>query len=451
MSLVPGTDGTGAALDPESRADLGKPQGLKSAPPIANPEYPHLGFNPVPGDTETVRGLHRKLSGCAKVLQDTYDVVTKLLDGSHWKGDAAVAFREQLHDGPLPLNLKNAAHSLRKAARQLSRWESELDDLQRRAKRLEDDAREARTEVDRAKGRAARAGEHPDLEKGDDQDAARRALTRAEGEVDEAQAELEKVIGKAKRLAEEHERVAQRRAEKIREATKKLAPQEPGWFDEALDWLGDNLPDVLSFTAGLIAVAALLLAGPLGWSLATVATLMLTSSTISVTAFGLRLSDPEVRASLLDGFRHGELDANFWSNAVSVGADFVGSLPGVGAVVKGGYAGVRAALRSTTAVTLSDRAVLVRSNTMDEARAVAGLGNSFVARAVRGANNPDAAAKLVEGTAGVAGVGTAGFGLHNKLVDADDDGIKDGTVAGIDGSRLVLDTGVIYGLARHAF
>jgi len=39
-----GVGDSGAALDPQSRADLGKPQGLKSAPQIPNPDYPHLGF-----------------------------------------------------------------------------------------------------------------------------------------------------------------------------------------------------------------------------------------------------------------------------------------------------------------------------------------------------------------------------------------------------------------------
>ncbi|GGP93043.1 hypothetical protein GCM10010266_14710 [Streptomyces griseomycini] len=452
MTFAPETDRSGAVPDPRARADLGLPQGLKSAPRMPNPHYPHLGFDPVPGDTETVRRLRKKLSGCAEVLQDTYDVVTKLLDGSYWKGDAAVAFREQLDGGPLPLNLRNAARSLRKAARQLSRWEEELEDFQRRAKRLEDDAKEARAAVDRAEGRAAEAGDHPDLEKeGADQEAAQRALTRANKDAEEAQAELDEVIGRAKGLAEEHERRAQHRARKIRDATRKLAPQEPGWFDEALDWLSDNLPDILSFTAGLIAAAALLLAGPLGWSLATVATLMLTTSTISLTAFFLRLADPEVRMSLRDGIRKGELDADFWSNTVSVGADFVGALPGIGAVVKGGYTGVRAALQSTTAVGLGGKAALVGAKTMDEARAVADLGNALVARAVRGTTTPETAAKVVQGTAGVAGVGTAGFGLYDKLVDADDDGVKDGTVAGIDGTRLILDSGAIYDLARHVF
>ncbi|MFJ8804820.1 hypothetical protein [Streptomyces sp. NPDC102490] len=450
MTVTAGHDQYGAALDPQSRADLGKPQGLKSAPPIPNPAYPHLGFNPVPGDTETVRGLEKKLSGCAKVLQEAYDLVTKLLDGSCWKGDAAVAFREQLDGGPLPLNLKNAAHSIRKAARQLDRWEGELDDFQRRARKLEDDARDAQAAVDRAQGRADSAGRDPGLkEKGVDGDAAQKALTRANGELDDALAELKKIIGKAKRLAEEHEEKAGYRARKIRDATKKLVPHEPGWFDEALDWLGDNLPDILSFVAGVIGVVALLFAGPLG--LVTVAALMLTASGLSATALGLRLGDAEVRASLMDGLTKGELDADFWSNAVSVGADFAGVLPGLGAVAKGSKEAAHAIRTGGQSLSFWQRASSYGSKSLDEAGRIAGLENGLVARAVRGFSNPEKAADVVSAVSGVAGVGTGGFGLYNKAVDAEDDGIKDGAVAGIDGSRLVLDNGGIIGLVRHVF
>ncbi|MGW7278960.1 putative T7SS-secreted protein [Streptomyces sp. NPDC054844] len=452
MTVTAGNDQYGAALDPQSRADLGKPQGLKSAPRIPNPCYPHLGFNPVPGDTETVRGLQKKLSGCAKVLQETHDLVTKLLDGSYWKGDAAVAFREQLDGGPLPLNLKNAAHSIRKAARQLDRWEGELDDFQRRARKLEEDAREAQAAVDRAQGRANKAGDDPDLEKdGADHDTAQKALTRANADLDDAQADLKKIIGKAKRLAEEHEEKAGYRAGKIRDATKKLVPHEPGWFDEVLDWLGDNLPDILSFTAGLIGVVALLLAGPLGWSLAATAALMLTASGISGTALALRLTDPEVRASLWDGITKGELDADFWSNAVSLGADAAGALPGVAAVSKGSFEATRAIRRSGQVFDFWQKAGTYGSKVIDEAGAITNLENSMIARAVRGFSDPSRAAKAIAGTSGLTGVGTGGFGLYNKAVDAEEDGIKAGTVASVDGSRLILDSGGLVDIARYVF
>ncbi|MDQ0406074.1 putative T7SS-secreted protein [Streptomyces sp. NPDC000349] len=441
MTATAGSDPYGAALDPRSRADLDKPQGLKSAPRMPNPSYPRLGFNPVPGDTEAVRGLEKKLSGCAKVLQEAYDLVTKLLDGSYWKGDAAVAFREQLDGGPLPLNLKNAAHSIRKAARQLDRWEAELGDFQRRARKLEEDARDARAAVERAQGRVDKAGDDPD----------RKVLTRANGDLEDAQDELNKVIGKAKRLAGEHEEKAGHRARKIRDATKKLVPHEPGWFDEALDWLGDNLPDILSFTAGLVGVAALLLAGPMGWGVAALAALLLTASGLSVGALALRLMDSEVRASILDGITKGELDADFWSNAVSVGADFAGALPGVGAVAKGSIEALHASRTATSSLSFWQKAAAYGSRSLDEAGHISGLENSLVARAVRGFSNPEKAAKIAAVASGLTGTSTGGLGLYGKAVDAEDDGIKDGAVAAIDGSRLILDNGGIIGLVRHVF
>ncbi|MFJ4782838.1 hypothetical protein [Streptomyces sp. NPDC088794] len=452
MTVTPGAERIGAALDPKSRADLDKPQGLKPAPRIPNSDYPHLGFNPVPGHTETVRALHKKLAGCAKVLEDTHDLVTRLLDGSYWKGDAAVAFREQLDGGPLPMNLKNAGHSIRKAARHLHRWEGELDDFQRRARDLERDAKDAKDVLDAAKGRANKAANAPGLDhKGARHDEAQKALTHANTAVGDAQGDLERVIGRAKKLAEEHESRAKYRAAKIRDATKKLAPHEPGWCDEALDWLSENLPDILSFVAGVIAVAALLLSGPLGWTLATVGMLMLTSSALSLAAFAWRLSDAETWESLKDGFTKQEFDADFWSNLVSVGADFAGALPGAGAAGKGAYAGIRAAARSAEAVGLGERMLLVGARTMDEVSAVSNVDNLLVARAVRGLSNPARAAEVVEGTSGLVGVGTGGFGFYNQVADADDDGIKDGTVAGIDGSRLALDVGGVYSVARHVF
>lgn len=374
------------------------------------------------------------------------------MDGSYWEGDAAVAFREQLDGGPLPLNLKNAAHSIRKAARQLDRWEGELDDFQRRAKRLEEDAKVAQAAVDRAKGRATEAGDDPGLDKkGADHDAAKKALTRANTDVEEAEAELEKIRGRARTLAEEHEEKAKFRATKIRDATKKLAPHEPGWFDNALDWFGDNLPDILSFAAGALGLAVLILAGPLGWGLMTVALLTISASALSLTAFGMRLSEPEVRASLWDGLRNGEFDADFWSNFVSVGADLAGGIPGVGAVVKGGVEATDAIRTGSQTLDFWQKAAVYGTKTADEVEAISRVSNPLIARAVRGFSDPEKAANVVSAGSGTTGMVTGGFGLYNKWVNADDDGIKDGAVAGIDGSRLILDNGGIVGVFRYVF
>ncbi|MFF3610198.1 hypothetical protein [Streptomyces sp. NPDC002580] len=439
---------TGAALDPQSRADRPKPQGLKSVPRLPNPGHPHLGFDPVPGSTETVGGLRKKLTGCAKVLEETHGLVTKLMDGSYWEGDAAVAFREQLDGGPLPLNLKHAARSIRRAAVQLDRWEGELAEFQRRAKRLEEDAKAAQAEVDRAKGHAVHAGDSPDLDgKSAGHAEARGALTKAKAAVEEAEEALRRIRGKARKLAEEHEHQARIRADKIRDATKKLAPHEPGCFDSALDWLADNLPDILSTVGAVIGLVALFVVS--GGTVAAV--LLLAAAALSGTALALRVfDDPTLRESLWDGFTKGEFDTDFWSNFVTVGGDALGVLPGVGAVGKGVSVAARAAGESGEVLTTLQRAGRLGVGTMEHAKSIADLDNALLGFTIRGARAAQIT-KTVEVTSSSVGVGTAGFGLVMTAVDTDDDGIKDGSVASIDGARLGLDVGGLINIARHVF
>ncbi|MGW3818569.1 hypothetical protein [Streptomyces sp. NPDC005046] len=444
MTYAPGIEATPSS-DSAARRNGDLPQGMKSSPydpAIPNPDYPHLGFNPVPGSTETVRALHKKLANCAKVLEETHGLVTKLMEGSYWKGDAAVAFREQLDGGPLPLSLKNAAHSVRKAARQLDRWEGELDDFQRRAKRLEEDAKEAQAAVDSAQGRASKAGDDPDLDRtGSRHDSAQKALTHANTAVDDAKDELEKIRGKARKLAEEHEHKARFRAGKIRDATKKLAPHEPGFFDEALDWITDNLPDILSWTAAALGIIALFVVT--GGTAAAV--LLLVAATLSAGAVAVRLSDPVVWESLKDGFTKGELDADFWSNLIGVTADGLGALPGIGAVGKGTFAAWHAAGEAGEVLTVGQRLTTFGGKTMGAARELADLKNPFTEWAVTKAPRLTKAVEVAEKSAPWAGLATASYGLSASLADSlDNDTVTnfgtaiDGTFLGpIDGAETV--------------
>ncbi|MFI6658983.1 hypothetical protein ACIBL8_26040 [Streptomyces sp. NPDC050523] len=392
--------------------------------------------------------MRKKLSICAKVLEDTHGLVTKLLQGSYWKGDAAVAFRGQLEDGPLPLNLKNAAHSIRKAARQLDRWDGELDDFQRRAKSLESDAKDAQAVLDAAKGRQASAKNDPDLDKnGAHQRAAHKSLIHANTAVDEAQADLDKIIGKAKKLAEEHEEKAHHRADKIRDATRKLAPHEPGWLDECADWFTENLPDILSFTAGVIGLAALFVAT--GGVAAAV--LLLSAAALSATALTMRLSDSEVLASLKDGFTKGEFDSDFWGNVVSLGGDALGAVPGLGAVGMGARGAVNALRAGEETVTLGRALTVFGSETMSQAKAISRVGNPALDLVVRGARDSAQVGEIVEITSASVGVVTAGYGLISNAVDQlDNDNVTD-SATGIDGVRTILDGGALIDLARHAF
>ncbi|MGW1877213.1 putative T7SS-secreted protein [Streptomyces sp. NPDC001975] len=447
MTYTPGLEQPPYADSPATR-DGNLPQGLKSSPSIPNPNYPHLGFNPTPGDTDTVHDLYTKLGNCAKVLEESHGLVTKLMDGSYWEGDAAVAFREQIEGGPLPLNLKNAAHSIRKAARQLNSWEGELEEFQRRAKKLEQEANDAQDALDAAKGNASKAKNDPGLKgKGSEHDKAQKSLTHANTAVETAQSELDKIIGRAKKLAEEHEEKARYRAGKIREATQKLAPHEPGWLEEFGDWFTENLPDILSFTAGVIGLVALFVAT--GGVAAAV--LLLTAAALSATALTMRLSDSEVLASLKDGFTKGEFDSDFWGNVVSLGGDVLGAIPGVGAVGLGARGAVNALRAGEEAVTLNKVLTTFGSETLTHAKAITGLGNPALDLVVRGARDSARAGEIVEITSASLGAVTAGYGLMSSAWDAlDNDGAKD-SGTGVDGVRSVLDGGALIDLARHVF
>ncbi|MFF4305793.1 DivIVA domain-containing protein [Streptomyces sp. NPDC001601] len=450
MTNTLGTERPAGVLDAQTRADYDKPQGLKSHSGVSSADYPHLGFNPAPGSTDTVRDLYVKLTNCAKVLEESHGLVTKLMDGSYWKGDAAVAFREELDGGPLPLNLKNAAHSIRKAARQLDRWEGELEEFQRRAKKLESDARDARDTLDAAKGRASTAQNAPDLKKkGSEHDTAQKALTRANTAVTEAQSDLDAIIARARKLAEEHEQKARYRAGKITDATQKLAPSEPGLFDEALDWVTDNLPDILSWTAAVLGIIALFVVT--GGTAAAV--LLLAAAALSAAAVATRLTmQPEVWASLKDGFTKGELDADFWSNMIGLTADSLGALPGIGAVMKGVPVALRGVGAAGEALTLGERLVAAGGKMMEAGKAFSALENPFLEWAVVKAPRLEPTLKAAETAAPWAGFTTATYGLSASLFDSLDNDTAGNVATSVDGAFLgPIDAAETVDLVRRFF
>ncbi|MFG2954625.1 hypothetical protein ACGF5O_12945 [Streptomyces sp. NPDC048291] len=406
--------------------------------------YPHLGFDPAPGSTDLVRDLRRKLSDCAKEMERAHSKVTKLMNGSYWEGDAAVAFRAQLEDGPLPLNLTNGAHSVDRAAGQLDLWGTELEEFQRRAKKLDGEAEEAREALRRARGHADEAERIAG--KGDS------ALHKANAEVTAAQGDLDDVLKRARALADEHEETARRRARHIGDATHRLAPHEPNGWDRFTDWLGDNLPDILSACAAVLGVIALLgLTAVAPWML------FLAAGLLSGTAFGLRVGDPEVLASLEDGFTQDELDIDFWSNLLGVAGDFLGMLPGLGAVAKGTYLGLRSVGESGELLSLVAEGDEVLSLGQRLARAGANGGTSLrsvgssiksEAEAAGGAASFLAHSRVFGGRlapivekidkpATILGTGTAVYGVTSSFVDTlDNDAAK--TVSNLlDGPRTL--------------
>ncbi|MFF4703898.1 hypothetical protein ACWC4D_24310 [Streptomyces sp. NPDC001288] len=397
----------------------------------ATPPYPHLGFDPAPGSTELVRELHRRLSGCAKEMEKAHAKVGKLMDGSYWEGDAAVAFREQLEGGPLPLNLKNGARSVDAAARQLDLWAGELGEFQRRARRLDGEAEAARAALRRA------------------QDHESSASDRADSGVTAARDDLDGVLKRARGLAAEHEETARKRARHIGAASRRLAPHEPDTWDRFTDWLGDNLPDILSACAAVLGVIALLgLTAVAPWML------FLAAGVLSGMAFGLRVSDPEVLASLKDGFTKGELDLDFWGNALGTAGDFLGMLPGLGAVAKGAMKAPE--LMSATAAVARDTDEVL---TLGQRIAAAGVRAGTSIRTVGVSIRTEAAAaegavsvlshprvfggrlapivEKIDKPATVLGAGTAVYGVSSSFVDTLDNDAAKTVTSLLDGPRTL--------------
>lgn len=403
--------------------------------------YPDLGFDPTPGDCDTVKELHKKLDGCVTVLRDTRKVVTKLMDGSYWEGDSAVAFRETIEEGPLTLNLKNAARSIEKAAKQLERWEGDLDDFQRRARALDGKAKDAREALKAAKGHADTTGDDPDLDKkGTKQEDAKKAQKLANGKVEDAQAELDRILGRARTLESEHNARSKYRAEKIRDATDKLAPHEPGWLEDTWNWIKENLPDILSALAGVLALAALIFTGPIALPI-----LLVGAAALSAGALGARLSDPAVRASLWDGVTKGELDADFFSNVVSLGADTLGMVPGLGAAARGGITATQTIRNGGEVLSLGQKMARYGTAVSDTAEEMRHLDNPWIQRAVARTGNPGVWADSVSKASGGIGLVTAGYGLF------DDDERRGQVGTGIDGTRLGIDLRGLPATARYLF
>lgn len=308
--------------------------------------YPHLGWNPVPGVPEEVHALKGKVEAAAQALRSSHQKIERLLgESSYWEGDAADAFRDAL-DGDLTTYMKNAAHSMEKAALQLGRWDGFLGGNRDLARKYDDDAKEKKHAADTAQSHYEQTKKDPALALANrpfptqaEADAATQRLRAAESRLREASDNVTKandayndVIAKAKALQSDHEREAKNVAEKLDEADDKLAPKEPGWFEKMISGIGEGLKtagQLLLDHAGTIGAIAGLLAlfptpfAPLFAGIAVVA---------SAASMANNLSSEDFRDSLFG--EHGGMAAvSAWGSMLG---DSLGMVPGVGALARAG-------------------------------------------------------------------------------------------------------------------
>ncbi|MEG3627296.1 putative T7SS-secreted protein [Streptomyces poriticola] len=208
---------------------------------MGSSKYPNLGFDPAPGDLETVRLM---VSAIGKVNREGGTAQTQLSkigtsDGI-WAGQAADAFTKSVDK--IPPYLKRALDSIDSAHRVLAGWETSLDGFQSRARKLEQEAAAAASRVRTAQGGLdglpSDTSGMSDKEK-DEHEKDRKGKQRA---YDSANDELESVRSRARTLQGEYTTAADATARTIREAADD-APPEPGWFDDLVDGFTEFLSD----------------------------------------------------------------------------------------------------------------------------------------------------------------------------------------------------------------
>ncbi|MFF4525583.1 hypothetical protein [Streptomyces bluensis] len=414
---------------------------------MAQNPYVHLGWNPVPGQPGEVENLRTQLTKSATALQTAYQKIDKLLgESSFWEGDAAVGFREAL-DGDLPKYMKDAHRSLTLAAGHLGTWHGGLTSRRELAHKYDLEAADHKGDLKSANSRHESAKQDPDLKladqtftEGPELEAAQARLNAATDRlndavtaVNNAQGALDEVMRKARELEGTHQAEARDLATKLKDSTKDLAPEEPGWLSKALSWIGDNLTNILSVLAAVAGLLALICTGPVGIAF------LLAAGALSLATMASRLSNPQVRASLWDGITKGEFDADFWENSIGLVGDALGAVPAVGAVTRGLNGAIQSTRFASESVSVGqflgrfgDDTVTAAGRLMPSTTDAGPIGNLIV----RGVGGGEGLTKALAYASPVAGVGTAGFGLAADQIDALKPG-KDGAT-GVDGGRAGL-------------
>ncbi|MFE7896031.1 putative T7SS-secreted protein [Streptomyces sp. NPDC057424] len=208
---------------------------------MGSSEYPNLGFDPAPGDLETVRLM---VSAIGRVNREGGTAQTQLAkvgtsDGI-WAGQAADAFTKSVDK--IPPYLKRALGSIETTHRVLSNWETSLDGFQARARKLEEEAAAAARKASTAKGALdalpSNTSGIPDKEQ-EKHDKDKESKQRA---YDSAHGELEAVRSRARTLNAEYVTAADATARAVKDAADD-APPEPGWFDDLVDGFTEFLSD----------------------------------------------------------------------------------------------------------------------------------------------------------------------------------------------------------------
>lgn len=296
--------------------------------------FPHLGFDPTPGDVERTRGLARQLGDLHGELNTTVAELDRI-DCGYWKGEAATAFVAHIDHDVTPL-IKKAHDSFGRASDALSRWADQLHGFQDEADSLEREAATKQGALDHAKTAlgtppADDGTPRPAPEATPDPQAAAEDKKKHQA-VTDADNALKGVRHRADELHNRFIHAADTISHDLDKAGD-IAPDKPGLFsrmlhgiesawDDTIQWVKDHadliklIGDLLSDLSGILAVLAILTAPfePLGAIFAAAA--VVSSVLALVTHLIAKAAGADVS----------------W---LSIGFDALGAVPGLGAFAKG--------------------------------------------------------------------------------------------------------------------
>ncbi|WP_052434625.1 hypothetical protein [Streptacidiphilus melanogenes] len=336
-------------------------------------EYPHLGFNPVPGVPADVTAVTTALTQATNALRESGSLLGQVEQAGSglWEGAAGDAFRGHL-DSELTQRLQTAQTSLERALGVLTDWGGHLVDFKGTASRLDAEAAAAQAALDRADARLKDAQANPDLSLAgqtfDNQqalDQAQQALNTAvtavndaQAAVNDARAQLESVLRRAQELASEHEALARRCAQELDHAAHDLAPHKPGMFSRLWNdftsglgavghWISTHLDLIHNILSTVSAIAGLI-------ALCTPPPIDVVAGAIALVAgagaLATDLANPQFRkgiGELLTGHVNKE---SLGALATGVG-DVLSVVPGGAALGKMAGVGLKAAVKGTEVAT----------------------------------------------------------------------------------------------------
>lgn len=327
-------------------------QGPRGAGGVVTRSFPHLGFDPTPGDVDRTRDLARQIGNLHTELTTT---VTELdrLDCGYWKGEAAKAFIAHIDHDVTPL-IKKAHDSFGKASDALARWADQLYGFQAEADALEREAATKQGALDHAKtaagmstGSDATPGvPHPSPEASPDPDPQAAADAKKKQQaVTDASSALDGVRHRADELHNRYTAAAKAISHDLDKAGD-IAPDKPGLFhrivhgvaaawDDTVKWVKDHadlikfIADMLSDLSAVLGVLAIITAPfePLGAIFA--------GAALATGALAL-VGDLVAKAAGAD------------VSWLSIGISAMGVIPGIGVFAKGAKVaeGVNAADRA---------------------------------------------------------------------------------------------------------